>query len=201
MFRGDSHSRQLFSATTMDACPSGAAASAPGGSIVQTELGAHVFYFNSSECQKNLSGVCHLSDRLGECKKVTPLRNLVVTNFGLHNMLKMWTIQDFSQALETIVADASDGWVGRFAWHEINAVAHRKDVWTLAKGQPQTNIKIALFNAKAAQRFKALGFPIIPAFAQTLALTQSTRDVAHYDSQVLQQSTMQFVLGLLCPSS
>jgi len=201
MFRGDSHSRQLFSATTMDACPSGGEASVEqGSSILRTEMGVHVYYFNSSKCGMDLSGVCHLGDRLGECKKIMPIRDLIVTNFGLHNMLKMWTFEDYSRALDTIVADASDGWTGRFAWHEINAVAHRKDVWTLSKGQPQTNIKIALFNAKAAQRFKALGHPIIPAFAQTLALTQSTRDVSHYDYQVLQQSTMQFVLGLLCPS-
>jgi hypothetical protein len=198
MFRGDSHSRHLFSATTTDACPSASATA--GGSIIKTEMDAHVFYFNSSGCGRDLSGVCHLSDRLGECKQIRPIRDLIVTNFGLHNMLRMWTFEEFSRALDTIVADASDGWIGRFAWHEINAVAYRKDIWTLAKGQPQTNIKISLFNAKAAQRFKALGLPIIPAFAQTLALTQSTRDVAHYDPQVLQQSTMQFVLGLLCPS-
>jgi hypothetical protein len=197
MFRGDSHSRQLFTAVTNDACPSG-----PGSSIVRTEMGAHVFYYNSSspECRRDLAGVCHFGDRLGECERVRPLRDLVVTNFGLHNMVRMWTFREFSRALDAVVADAAAGWEGRFAWHEINAVPHRKDAWTLSKGQPQTNVKIALFNARAAQRFKALGYPIIPAFAQTLALTQSTRDVSHYDSQVLRQSTMQFVLGLLCPS-
>ena len=201
MFRGDSHSRQLYAATTLDACHSDGQSAQ--SSIRRTEMGLFVMYFNASGCTRDLSGVCHLGDRTGPPTdmRVKPIRDLAIANFGLHNIVRMMTLANYSQALDNIIADAgSSSWKGKFAWHEINAVAHRKDAWTLSKGQPQTNIKIALFNANATRRFKTLGYPIIPAFAQTLALTQSTRDVAHFNYGVLQQSTMQFVLGLLCPS-
>ncbi len=198
LFRGDSHSRQLYAATTEDACPSAGAQA----SIHQTEMGMIVSCVNSSQCSRNLSGVCHFGDHLGPRTGVIyePLKDLAIANFGLHGIVGMITFEDFRKKLDNLIGSAGGGWKGRFVWHDINAVAYRKDAWTLSKGQPQTNIKIAIFNAHATRRFKELGYPIIPAFAQTLALTQSTRDVAHYAYQVLQQSTMQFVLGLLCPS-
>ena len=196
MFRGDSHQRQLFAAIKEAACPK----AADVDSILRMEDGKHVYYFNSLGCSRNLSGISQTNDFKGDGKSPTRHRDLLVNNFGLHNLLHMVTLSEYSKLLDGFVADLQDaGWGQNAVWHDINAVAHRKDAWTLSKGQPQTNIKVAILNANATRRFKALGYPIIPSFAQTLALTLSTRDVAHYPYQVLQQSTMQFVLGLLCP--
>ena len=198
MFRGDSHQRQLFAALIQAICPE----AADVDSIFQMEDGNHVNCFNSSGCRRNLSGICLSNDFKGDGMSPTRHRDLLVNNFGLQNILHMETLSEYSKLLDAFVADLQDaGWGQNAVWHDINAVAHRKDAWTLSKGQPQTNIKIAILNANATRRFKALGYPIIPSFSQTLALTLSTRDLAYYPYKVLQQSTMQFVLGLLCPGN
>ena len=198
MFRGDSHQRQLYATLKEAACPE----ASDVNSILRNEDGNHVNCFNSSGCRRNLSGICLTNDFKGDGMSPTRHRDLLVNNFGLQNILHMETLSEYSKLLDAFVADLQDaGWGQNAVWHDINAVAHRKDAWTLSKGQPQTNIKIAILNANATRRFKALGYPIIPSFSQTLALTLSTRDVAHYIYKVLQQSTMQFVLGLLCPGN
>ena len=113
----------------------------------------------------------------------------------------MMKLTQYSKILDSYVADIQGAdWKGKVVWHDTNAAAYRKDSWTLSQGFPQTNIKIAIFNVNATRWFQALGFPIIPSFAMTLPLVISTRDPAHCLYQVLQKSTVQVLLGLLCPS-
>ena len=86
----------------------------------------------------------------------------------------------------------------RVVWHETNQVPLRKDSWTRGYGDQRTNIKIAMYNQYATSEIKKLGIPIIPAFAQTLSLNAGGHDGAHFNFQVLSESSLRFALALLC---
>ena len=87
----------------------------------------------------------------------------------------------------------------RVAWYQSNAMFMRKDAWIQGYSDQRTNVKLRVMNEHANARMRALGIPIIPSFAQTMAIITHNEDVAHIDLPILGQSAAQFVLGLLCP--
>ena len=86
----------------------------------------------------------------------------------------------------------------KFVWHQTNALPFRKDEYVRRHGDWRTLSRLALYNRYTLKVFQSLGIPVIGTWAQTLAMDRHTPDIAHYPFDMLQRSTVQHVLLLIC---
>ena len=190
LFEGDSHMRQLRSSLVLLAC--------------NVEVSVHTCGC-TTQCP-GLEGLCVIADGLADSPSFMLDDNvdLNIANFGQHwiDGERRRSVASYKTYLDALVERLrlhNRSASRRVAWYQSNAMFMRKDAWIQGYSDQRTNVKLRVMNEHANARMRALGIPIIPSFAQTMAIITHNEDVAHIDLPILGQSAAQFVLGLLCP--
>lgn len=191
LFEGDSHMRMLFSSLMTFLCGKQEAWS--GWS---SQCGGN--------CQRGMEKVCMRKDGTASSPSfMDTSADLTFINFGQHfcDGEHHLTFRDYQLHVDRVmqkITALSASRRSHVIWHESNMMPFRKDEWVRGFGDQRTNIKLAAYNQYATLLMKRNGIPVIPAFAQTMALSAGTADDAHIPIELLAESTLKFVLAFAC---